>query len=83
MVRFSEPAFPLSDFCFPLPQKTRSAIVRAGIQFVMTRSKKTLVKREAGNFTHPPVDMALRPEAGTQPQFKKSKLLVVTRLEAK
>jgi len=49
----------------------------------MTRSKKTLVKREAGNFTHPPVDMALRPEAGTQPQFKKSKLLVVTRLEAK
>ena len=40
---------------------------------VMAKPKKIRPPREAANYTHPEANLALRPEVGTQPQFKKSK----------
>lgn len=39
----------------------------------MAKTKKAAVAREAANYTHPKADLALRPEVGTQAQFKKHK----------
>ena len=39
----------------------------------MAKGKKSPALREAANYTHPQADMPLRPEIGTQPQFKKTK----------
>ncbi len=39
----------------------------------MAKSKKSPPTREAANYRHPESDMPLRPEIGTQPQFKKQK----------
>jgi hypothetical protein len=39
----------------------------------MAKAKKISAQKEAANYSHPQADMAVRPEIGTQAQFKKHK----------